>query len=182
MSHIWHSCGFFSNILLDCAIFSINILDIRFFFSQSFGCWFTTIIKDIWRYRYGYRFKIRQYRRILFMHMINMVPWSAILSWRETATMNGLWRCSNFLRAKRKIWFIDGRFQNPIYGSNNLEYWLSINSMIIGWIRSFMDLKVWSTVTFISNAHKLWENLKKSFSIGNKVWVHHLKSQLAACR
>lgn len=28
----------------------------------------------------------------------------------------------------------------------------------------------------------MWENLKKRFSVGNRVRVHHLRAQLAACR
>ena len=50
--------------------------------------------------------------------------------------------------------------------------------MIVGWIMSSIEAKVRSTVTFISDSHKLWENLKKRFSVGNKVRVHHIKEQL----
>lgn len=37
-------------------------------------------------------------------------------------------------------------------------------------------------MTFIMDAHKLWENLKERFSVGNKVRVHQLMSKLASCR
>ena len=54
--------------------------------------------------------------------------------------------------------------------------------MIVGWIRSSIEARVRSTVTFISDSHKLWDNLKKRFSVGYKVQVHFLEEQLARCR
>lgn len=89
---------------------------------------------------------------------------------------------TNALRAKRKLGFIDGTISKPSIDDPNFELWGSVNSMIVGWIRSSIEAKVRSTVTFISDSHKLWENLKKRFSVGNKVRVHHLKEQLASCK
>ncbi|XP_019092362.1 PREDICTED: uncharacterized protein LOC109129162 [Camelina sativa] len=54
--------------------------------------------------------------------------------------------------------------------------------MIVGWIRSLIEAKVKSTVSFVSNAHQLWEDLKQRFSVGNEVCVHQIKAQLASCR
>lgn len=54
--------------------------------------------------------------------------------------------------------------------------------MIVGWICSSNDPKVRSTVSFISEAHKLCDHLKKHFSVRNMVRIHHLKAQLASCR
>lgn len=54
--------------------------------------------------------------------------------------------------------------------------------MIVGWIRSSIEPKVKTTVTFVSNAHQLWEDLKQRFSVGNEVRVHQIKAQLASCR
>ena len=72
------------------------------------------------------------------------------------------------LRAKKKIGFIDGTLSKPAEGHSDLESWLSVNSMIVGWIRSSMEPRVRSTVTFITEAHKLWENLKKRFEVGTR--------------
>lgn len=88
----------------------------------------------------------------------------------------------NALRAKKKNGFIDGTLPQPGEGDANLESWLSVNSMIVGWIRTSIEPRVRSTVTFISDAHKLWENLKQRFAVGNKVRVHQLMEKLAACR
>lgn len=88
----------------------------------------------------------------------------------------------NALRAKKKFGFINGALPKPAEDSTNLESWLSVNSMIVGLIRTSIEPRVRSTVTFITEAHKLWENLKKRFEVGNKVRVHQLMEQLASCR
>lgn len=88
----------------------------------------------------------------------------------------------NALRAKRKLGFLDGKIPKPAADDPKFELWSSVNSMIVGWIRTSIESRVRLTVTFISDSHKLWENLKKRFAVGNKVRVHHLKEQLAACK
>ena len=88
----------------------------------------------------------------------------------------------NALRAKKKKGFIDGTIAKPDAAGADLESWMSVNSMVVGWLRTSITPRVRSTVSFITNAHDLWENLKKRFSVGNRVRVHHLRAQLAACR
>lgn len=88
----------------------------------------------------------------------------------------------NALQAKRKAGFIDGTLKKPTEGHADLESWLSVNSMIVGWLRTSIEPKLRSTVTFITDAHKLWEHLKERFSVGNKVRVHQLMAKLASCR
>ncbi|CAN6864230.1 unnamed protein product [Brassica oleracea] len=48
--------------------------------------------------------------------------------------------------------------------------------------RTSISPKIRSTVTFASDAHKLWEDLDQRFSIGNAVRAHQLRAELAACR
>lgn len=111
-------------------------------------------------------------------------PGSLITSVTLTGDNYNEWstEMTNALQAKRKIGFIDGSIVKPSTGDPNLELWLSVNPMIVGWIRSSIEPRVRSTVTFISDSYKLWENLKKRFSVVNKVRVHSLKTQIAACR
>ncbi|XP_010463099.1 PREDICTED: uncharacterized protein LOC104743749 [Camelina sativa] len=68
-----------------------------------------------------------------------------------------------------------GRFLNQLV---TIPIW----RIVVGWIKTSIESKVKSTVTFIANAHQLWLDLKQRFSVGNKVCVHQLKSQLSACR
>lgn len=90
----------------------------------------------------------------------------------------------NALRAKRKIGFIDGTLKMPseIDQPIEAEMWKTVNSMIVGWIRASISPAVRSTVTFTPDAHKMWGDLKRRFSVGNAVRVHQLRSELSACK
>lgn len=72
----------------------------------------------------------------------------------------------NALQAKRKTGFVNGTIQKPPVGDPNFENWTAVNSMIVGWIRSSIEPKVKSTVSFISDAHLLWKELKQRFFCG----------------
>lgn len=54
--------------------------------------------------------------------------------------------------------------------------------MIVGWIRTSIDAKVRSTVTFLPEAHKLWETLRLRFSVKNGTRVHQLQDAITNCR
>ncbi|XP_010484995.1 PREDICTED: uncharacterized protein LOC104763305 [Camelina sativa] len=86
------------------------------------------------------------------------------------------------LRAKHKTCFIDRSLPTPSTTSADYDQWKTVNSMIVGWIRSSISPKICSTVTFTPEAHKLWVDLKKKFAVGNSVCVYQLKAELAACR
>lgn len=88
----------------------------------------------------------------------------------------------NALQAKRKLGFIKSTLKKPDAESVDLENWLTVNSMLVGWIRASIEPKVRSTVTYITDAHQLWEDLKQRFSVGNTVCVHQLKAKLVSCQ
>ncbi|KAG7552999.1 Retrotransposon Copia-like N-terminal [Arabidopsis thaliana x Arabidopsis arenosa] len=88
----------------------------------------------------------------------------------------------NALQAKRKTGFLNGSIPKPPANDPNYENWKTVNSMIVGWIRTSIEPKVKSTVTFISDARLLWLDLKQRFSVGNKVRIHQVIAQLALCR
>lgn len=88
----------------------------------------------------------------------------------------------NALQAKRKLGFIKGTLKKPDEESPDHDHWLTVNSMIVGWIRTSIEPNVRSTVTYITDAYQLWEDLKQRFSVGNTVRVHQIKAQLASCR
>ncbi|CAA7054409.1 unnamed protein product [Microthlaspi erraticum] len=73
----------------------------------------------------------------------------------------------NSLQAKQKLGFIDGTITKPA-ADPELSTWLASNSMIIGWIRTSIDPKIRSTVSFVSEASTtLWKSLQARFSVGN---------------
>ena len=93
-------------------------------------------------------------------------------------------KLENALRAKRKIGFINRTLLMPDENEKpaEAELWKTVNSMIVGWIRTSISATVRSTVTFTPDAFKMWSDLKRRFSIGNAVRVHQLKAELAACK
>ena len=54
--------------------------------------------------------------------------------------------------------------------------------MIVGWIRTSVDPKVRSTVTFVADAHKLWETLTARFSVKNSARIHQIQDAITNCR
>nr|AII99795.1 copia-type retrotransposon polyprotein [Sinapis alba] len=88
----------------------------------------------------------------------------------------------NALQAKRKVCFINETLKKPATDDPDYDNWVAVNSMIIGWIRASIDPKIKASVTFVSEASLLWTDLKQRFSVGNKVRIHQIKAQLAACR
>jgi len=57
----------------------------------------------------------------------------------------------NSLQAKKKLGFIDGTTLKP-EAEHERSQWLAANSMIVGWIRTSIDPKIRSTVSFIFQA------------------------------
>ena len=88
----------------------------------------------------------------------------------------------NALQAKRKTGFINGTIKKPASGDDNFENWMTVNSMIIGWLRASIEPKIRSTVTFVSEASQMWLDLKQRFFVKNKVRLHQIKAQMASCR
>lgn len=75
---------------------------------------------------------------------------------------------SNSIQAKQKLGFINGTIPKPA-SDPELSRWLTTNSMLVGWICTSIDPKIRSTVSFVPETHKLWDNLKRRFSVTNGV-------------
>lgn len=56
----------------------------------------------------------------------------------------------NALRAKRKLGFVDGSIKNHAADWPDFESWTSVNSMVIGWLRTSIAPRVRSTVSSAS--------------------------------
>ena len=111
-------------------------------------------------------------------------PGSMISSVQLTGENYGEWATEmlNALKAKRKTGFVDGSVKKPTIPGSEMETWTSVNSMVVGWLRTSIVPRVRSTVSFISDATELWESLRRRFSVGNKVRIHQIVSLIAACR
>ncbi|KAL0733144.1 hypothetical protein Bca4012_009354 [Brassica carinata] len=88
---------------------------------------------------------------------------------------------TNSLMAKQKFGFIDGSITKPAANPDQAR-WIAANSMIVGWIRTSIDPAIRSTVTHVSDASKLWDSLKRRFSVNNGVRKHLLQDEITHCR
>lgn len=88
---------------------------------------------------------------------------------------------SNSIQAKRKLGFLNGSIPKPTT-EPDISRWLATNSMLVGWIRTSIDPKIHSTVTFVPDAHKLWETLQSRFSVRNGVRIHQLRDAISSCQ
>ncbi|CAA7024954.1 unnamed protein product [Microthlaspi erraticum] len=86
----------------------------------------------------------------------------------------------NALQAKRKTSFIHGAIPKPASGSSDMENWLTVNSMIVGWIRASIEPSVDGVVHLRCSPPV--DGAQGEILGGNKVRVHQIKSQLSSCR
>ncbi|WJZ96591.1 hypothetical protein VitviT2T_015264 [Vitis vinifera] len=86
------------------------------------------------------------------------------------------------LRAKKKYGFVDGSIKQPDNDSPELENWWTINSMLVSWVFNTIEPTLRSTISYMENVKKLWEEIKQRFSIGNGPCVQQLKSNLVNCK
>ena len=62
---------------------------------------------------------------------------------------------TNAICAKQKLGFIDGSITKPSTNDPSLELWLSVNSMTVGRIRTSIEPRVRSTITFVQDSQTM---------------------------
>jgi len=89
-------------------------------------------------------------------------------------------------RAKNKLAFIDRTLTKPTLKDNTnfaeanvLEM---VNSMIASWIMNVIDPKLHPSAAYVDSAQRMWENIRKRYSIPNVPRIHQLKAAIASCR
>ncbi|VFQ59364.1 unnamed protein product [Cuscuta campestris] len=89
----------------------------------------------------------------------------------------------NALRAKRKLGFIDGtQTLSPAAAPHDVDAWISVNSMVQGWIMTSLDASIRSTVSFMDTTRALWLDVKGRFSVSDGVCLYQLKEQIRNTR
>ncbi|CAH9107151.1 unnamed protein product [Cuscuta epithymum] len=88
----------------------------------------------------------------------------------------------NAFRAKRKMGFLDGTFERPTNIPRDLEDWLTVNSMAVGWIMTSVDPTLRSNLAYMESVRDLWTDLEARFSVGDAMRVHELKELLRNCK
>ena len=57
-----------------------------------------------------------------------------------------------------------------------------VNSMVISWIMSVIDLRLHKSVSYVDTAQQLWDNIKKRYDVLNIPRVHKLQTEIASCK
>lgn len=89
---------------------------------------------------------------------------------------------TNSLRSKRKLGFIDGTLKRPSSDSEDAEKWDMVNSIIIGWIYSSVEPKLWSSISLGDSAKAMWASLQRRFSVNDDTRIHQLLADITTCK
>ncbi|CAH9121015.1 unnamed protein product [Cuscuta epithymum] len=98
-------------------------------------------------------------------------------NYREWATS-----MKNAFRAKRKLVFLDGTIKRPENNERDLEDWLTVHSMAVGWIMTSVDQPLRTNLVYMESVCDLWNDLEQRFSVGDAMRTHELKEQIRNCR
>ncbi|CAM8983830.1 unnamed protein product [Rhodiola kirilowii] len=86
----------------------------------------------------------------------------------------------NAFRDKRKMSFLQGKIPKSA-DLDELEDWLSVNSMMVGWIIRSIDSSLRSSISYTEAVCKLSDDLRQRFSVGNGPRVLQLRTDIARC-
>ncbi|CAH9102115.1 unnamed protein product [Cuscuta epithymum] len=98
-------------------------------------------------------------------------------NFREWATA-----MKNAFRSKRKLGFLDGTIPMPTEEPEDLDDWITVNSMLVGWIMTSIDPSLRSNIAFMDNVMDLWDDLKTRFDVGDPMRIYELKEAIRGCR
>ncbi|XP_010666368.1 uncharacterized protein LOC104883524 [Beta vulgaris subsp. vulgaris] len=82
------------------------------------------------------------------------------------------------LASKRKLGFVTGAVKRDEKDVVKGEAWDTCNSMIISWILGSVSESIKKSVMFLSNAHQIWRQLEKRFSLTNGSRKYKLNKEL----
>lgn len=73
----------------------------------------------------------------------------------------------NLLCAQRKWGLIEGSIPKPAENSHDMEYWWTVQSMIVSWILNTVETSMRSTISYTYTTKEMWEYIKERFSVVN---------------
>ncbi|XP_010249465.1 PREDICTED: uncharacterized protein LOC104592022 [Nelumbo nucifera] len=89
-------------------------------------------------------------------------PGSVLVSQLLTGDNYPTWQraMKNALRAKNKIYFIDGSLSHPDPTSPEWIAWEKCNAMVVAWILNSMIKEIYDNVAFVDSASNVWKELE----------------------
>ncbi|XP_075102002.1 uncharacterized protein LOC142177411 [Nicotiana tabacum] len=106
---------------------------------------------------------------------------STLISLQLTGSDNyTLWRRAMIigLLGKSKLGFVDGRFPKSRFEPELHDQWEKVNTVVLSWIMNSIRPGLLSSVLYVSDAHKVWEDLKEIFDKINGSRVLYLHREI----
>ncbi|XP_070047124.1 uncharacterized protein [Nicotiana tomentosiformis] len=93
----------------------------------------------------------------------------------------GLWSRSMrlTLKAKRKLGFIIGDCKKESFKDALHEEWKTCNAIVHSWIMNSVSKDLISGIIYASDAHAVWEDLKKRFDKVNRVRIFQIHKAIS---
>ncbi|CAA7031059.1 unnamed protein product [Microthlaspi erraticum] len=94
------------------------------------------------------------------------------------------WACGfkTALRSRKKFGFLDGTIPQPPVDSPDLEDWLTINALLVSWMKMTIDSELLTNISHRDVARDLWEHIRKQFSVSSGPKNQKMKADLATCK
>ncbi|XP_070007771.1 uncharacterized protein LOC142165304 [Nicotiana tabacum] len=83
------------------------------------------------------------------------------------------------LQAKRKLGFVTGTYKKDTFKKELHEEWETCNAIVLSWIMNTVSTNLVSGITYASDAHLVWEDLKERFDKLNRVRIFRLHKEIA---
>jgi len=94
------------------------------------------------------------------------------------------WACGfkTALRSRKKFGFFYGSIPQPPSESQDLEDWLTINALLVSWMKMTIDPALLTNISHRDVARDLWEHIRKRFSVSSGPKNQKMKADLATCK
>ncbi|GJQ91627.1 putative RNA-directed DNA polymerase [Tanacetum coccineum] len=89
---------------------------------------------------------------------------------------------TNFMFAKNKIEFVDGRIKKPEKTSKDYMPWMRVDAMIKGWLTTAMEKNIRNSVKYADAASEIWSDLNERFGKESAPRAYELKQKIASTR
>ncbi|XP_075099374.1 uncharacterized protein LOC142176183 [Nicotiana tabacum] len=128
----------------------------------------------------GNKVKI-DHRHPLFMHSSD-TPGSILIAIQLKGSENyKLWQrlMRIALQAKQKLGFVTGTCRKELFDDEFHDHWETCNAIVLLWIMNIVVPHLFSGITYASDAHLVWEDLRERFDKVNKVRIFQLLREIA---
>ncbi|XP_075095335.1 uncharacterized protein LOC142173612 [Nicotiana tabacum] len=86
------------------------------------------------------------------------------------------------LRGKSKLGFVDGTCVKSNYRGELAEQWEKCNAIVLSWIGSTISSELMSSIVYVSNAKKVWNDFQERFDRSNITRIYHLWTAIVTLR